>query len=259
VGEYDRQTHRFMPDYHGRMNYGPIRQGSLHAPSATIDDSGRLLSVFNLKEGKQEEGWNGMMSVPRHLWLDPDNSLCIEPVVELESLRFDHKQVGETEIPTNGEIVLDGINGKAMEIEASLGADSAREVGLNVLRSPHGEEQTTITVYRCPSRHDRRSEWQLGIDVTRASLRSDVRSRTPEIGPLYANDNQPVRLRIYVDRSSIEVFANGKQCLTVRVYPDREDSNGISVFARGGAAKLLSLHAWQMRSIWPELRHREGE
>jgi hypothetical protein len=42
------------------------------------------------------------------------------------------------------------------------------------------------------------------------------------------------------------------------VYPDREDSQGISIFARGSAAKLISFNAWQMNSIWPELKHLEG-
>ena len=64
---------------------------------------------------------------------------------------------------------------------------------------------------------------------------------------------------MFLDRSVLEVYANGRQCLTVRVYPEREDSNGVSIFARGSEAKLVSLDAWQMRSIWPELSHREGK
>jgi beta-fructofuranosidase len=61
-----------------------------------------------------------------------------------------------------------------------------------------------------------------------------------------------------VDHSIVEVFANGRQCLTLRAYPEREDSSGISLFARGGAAKLVSLDLWQMRSVWSELEDREG-
>ena len=89
-------------------------------------------------------------------------------------------------------------------------------------------------------------------------MRSDVYARTAEIGPLDLR-GEPLRLRIFVDRSLIEAFANGRQCLTVRVYPTLEDSRGVSVFARGSGARLASLDAWQMRSIWPELAHLEGE
>ena len=65
-------------------------------------------------------------------------------------------------------------------------------------------------------------------------------------------------LRVFIDRSIIEVYANDRQCLTVRVYPEREDSRGVSLFARGGDAKLLSLDCWQMRSIWPNCRIGRG-
>ena len=52
IGEYDTETHRFRPETHGRMNYGPWVVGGLHAPSATIDDSGRYLGVFNMHTGQ---------------------------------------------------------------------------------------------------------------------------------------------------------------------------------------------------------------
>jgi hypothetical protein len=55
------------------------------------------------------------------------------------------------------------------------------------------------------------------------------------------------------------VFANGIQCLSLRAYPTLEKSNGVSVFARGGEAKLINLKAHQMGSIWPELEHKVGK
>ncbi len=258
VGDYDRDSHRFIPDYHGRMAYGPLVPGGLHAPSATVDDDGRFLAIFNLHECRSEPGWSGMMSLPRHLWLTADNALRIEPVPELQSLRFGRAHAGPTEIPANEEILLGGITGGVVEIEATIDPGSAREVGLHVLRSPDAREQTTITLHRTIVRGDP-ADCRLGIDVSRASLLSDVLSRTPEIGPLRLEAGEPLKLRIFLDRSSIEVFANGKQCLTVRVYPQREDSTGVALFARGGPARLTSLDAWQMRSIWPELQRFEGE
>ena len=49
-----------------------------------------------------------------------------------------------------------------------------------------------------------------------------------------------------------------RQCAVARAYPEREDSNGISLFSIGGEAQIVSLDVWQMRSIWPELKYREG-
>ena len=257
VGDYDRSTHRLTPDYHGRMNYGPLVRGCLHAPSATIDDHGRFIGIFNLHETIQPTEWRGVMSLPRHLSLDDDNALRIEPVPELESLRFDHAHAGPLSLPANSETVLDGVAGKAIEINAVIDPGAAREVGLNILRSPDADEQTAVTLYRDVVLW-REHECRLGIDTSRASLGLDVEARPPEVGPLTLSEGEPLALRIFIDRSIVEVFANGRQCLTVRVYPGREDSCGVSVFARGGEAKLVSLDAWQMRSVWPELKSREG-
>ncbi len=50
----------------------------------------------------------------------------------------------------------------------------------------------------------------------------------------------------------IEVFANGRACLTGRVYPTRADSLGLGLVARGGSARLFSLSIWEMRPISPD-------
>ena len=257
VGDYDRATHRFTPDLHGRLNYGPMMAGSLHAPSATVDPQGRFLAIFNVKEGKEPQGWNDIMSLPRRFSLAPDGGVLTEPAAEIEQLRYDPRRVEAMEIPGNGEVHLESVGGKAIEIETVIDPGAAREVGLYVLRSPDGAEKTRISFF--PNNHPWFGIGSLQIDVSVASLRNDACARTPEIGPLALEEGEPLRLRIFVDRSIVEVFANGRQCLTLRAYPDREDSRGVSLFARGGAAKLVSLDAWRMRSAWPELKDREGQ
>ena len=59
---------------------------------------------------------------------------------------------------------------------------------------------------------------------------------------------EPLQLRVFVDRSVVEVFANGKQCVAVRVC--REDSAGVSLRAQGSSALMTSLSSWQMRNIY---------
>ncbi len=251
VGEYDAAAHRFHPEQHGRMNYGPLAVGSLHAPSATVDDSGRFLSIFNVKESREPNGWNDIMTLPRVLSLDGDGSLRIEPVSEVESLRGEHRQVDPVDVEANSEVVLDEVSGNALELELVLEPGDAHESGLKVLRSPDGAEETRISFF--PKGHPRFGTAQLQIDGTASSLRTDIVPRTPEIGPLEIGEDEPLRLRVFIDRSIVEVFANGRQCLTLRAYPDRPDSVGVSLFARGGRARLQRLDAWQMQSAWPEL------
>ena len=49
-----------------------------------------------------------------------------------------------------------------------------------------------------------------------------------------------------LDCSAIEVFANGKLCLTTRIYPSRDDSLGTAAFAHGGSATLQRMDAWEL-------------
>jgi beta-fructofuranosidase len=63
--------------------------------------------------------------------------------------------------------------------------------------------------------------------------------------------NEPLKLRVFIDKSVVEVFVNGRQYLAMRVYPGRDDSMGVSLRAEGQDAKLNRLDAWQMKPIWP--------
>jgi beta-fructofuranosidase len=252
VGDYDSSTHQFSPNYHGRLNNGPLAIGSLHAPSATIDDSGRYLGIFNVKESRDEQGWRDIMTLPYHLSLAEDDSLLIQPVEEMKSLRGDHVELGPIEAGAGEDIVLEGISGNAIEIEAVIEPGDAHEIGLRVFRSPDAEEQTRISFF--PNAVRRFDTPRIQIDGTLSSNRTDLVSRTPEIGHIDIAEDEPLRLRIFMDRSIVEVFVNDVQSLTLRAYPDRDDSVGVSFFARGGTAKLVSLDAWQMDCIWPELR-----
>jgi levanase len=71
--------------------------------------------------------------------------------------------------------------------------------------------------------------------------------------PLTARRGE-VRLRILVDWSSVEVFADrGQRVITDQAFP-ASTSQGVALFAEGGTAKLDSLHIWKMRSIWTRPR-----
>ena len=78
----------------------------------------------------------------------------------------------------------------------------------------------------------------------------DVMARPEEVAPFKLGEGEPLRLRVFIDKSVVEVFANGRQCLALRVYPGREDSVGVSVRAQGSDAVLRFLDAWQMKSVW---------
>ena len=255
LGDYDKVHHRFRPFAHGRFNFGQLAHGGVHAPSATPDGKGGVYVIHNINEGRPTRGWNQIMSLVRLLTLREDNTLGIEPISAVESLRFDHKHVAATVLPGNREIALEGIEGNAMELAAEIDPKGAREVCINVLRSPDSEECTAIKFYRhgfMAVRKGGRTYQQdaLVLDPSRASLAPDVLARPAEVAPFELKDDEPLKLQIFIDKSVVEVFANGRQCVALRVYPERKDSVGVSIRAQGSDAALLSLEAWQMKSIW---------
>jgi len=59
--------------------------------------------------------------------------------------------------------------------------------------------------------------------------------------------SQLIRLHVIVDATSLEVFADGgRVVLTDQIFP-KPASRGVSLFATGGAARLRSLEAWELR------------
>jgi sucrose-6-phosphate hydrolase SacC (GH32 family) len=57
-----------------------------------------------------------------------------------------------------------------------------------------------------------------------------------------------VTLRIFLDRSILEVYCGGA-ALTGRTFCDPEAA-GVDLFAEGGSVRLRALDLWEMRSIW---------
>ena len=55
-----------------------------------------------------------------------------------------------------------------------------------------------------------------------------------------------LQLRVFVDKSVIEVFANDRQAITRRVYPERDANDRVALFARGGSAACSAIRTWDM-------------
>ena len=268
LGDYDTERDKFVVTSQHDFNFGASGPGGVHAPSATPDGKGGVYVIFNMNPAKPTEGWNQIMTLPRRLTLQGTDkigrdTLLVEPAGDVESLRSEHRQITDMVLPANQEIVLGSIRGNAIELMAEIETNDAPLVELNVLRSPGKEEYTRIAFYRERGFRDweRYQGWQrdklaaatdslVSIDSSYSSLSPDVRSRAPETGPVFLERDEPLRLRVFVDRSVVEVFVNGRQCVAMRVYPDREDSVGVSLRSQGQEARVVSLDAWQMENIY---------
>jgi beta-fructofuranosidase len=245
--------HTFTPASQGLTDFGPY----FYAAQTQLDDQGRRLMWGWVKEGRSAEaqqaaGWAGVMSLPRLLSLRPDGLPGMAPAPELRVLRGRHHRFTDIHLTPSSSDVLGDVKGDCLEIlvVAEFGPGGAGRFGLKVRCSPDGEEQTLITYDRAAGR--------LAVDRDRSSLSPEV-SRGVQEGPFELDDDECLRLRVFLDRSVVEVFANDHACLTDRIYPTRTDSLGLDLFAYGGSAMLNTVDIWEMEAIWPTSDRAKGE
>jgi len=236
VGEWKNE--QFYPEVHERMSWvdnGYFAPRTLEAP-----DGRQILWswIFDKRSGatKTASGWSGEMALPRELSLGEDNRLRISPIKELQCLRYNEQTLNDIDVASGKEVVLDKITGNTIELEIQIDPQDAKQVGIKVCRSPGGEEETPV-FYDV-------AEQRLKIDTTKSSRGEGPKQ--VEAGPFALKSGELLTLRVFVDRSVVEAFANDRQAVLRRIYPSRPDSLTVSVFANGGAAKVRQVKAWQM-------------
>ena len=262
IGRYERE--RFYPERHGRMNWPG---GPSFAQESLLDGKGRRVlwawvCESQSRDAQLRNGWAGLMSLPKVLSLTADGTLQIQPVEELSALRLNHRQHANIELSADSQQVLADVHGDCVELILEVEPPDVGEFGLKVRCSPDSEEQTVITL-------DPAAE-TLKIDTTRSSLSDEIVQPWPEPGASFAPkplerrvdvriqeapfallSGELLRLQIFLDRSILEVFANGRQCITQRIYPTRRDSLGTVLFSRGGSTQVRSLEAWDIAATNP--------
>jgi len=241
IGTYSDD--RFKPETHGRMTWA---DNAFFAPESLMDDQGRRIMwawIFDGRSGetRKASGWSGTMSLPRVLWLGEDGTLRMRPPKELEVLRYNPKKLENLTIEADSEMPLKDISGNSLELNIEMIPDGAEQCGIKVCCSPDGEEQTSIF-------YDAK-EQKLKIDTTKSSLGEGPKS--VESGPFKLNPDESLNLRVFVDKSVVEVFANDRQAVMRRIYPTRIDSQDVVLFSRGGATEVKSIEAWGMTSSNP--------
>ncbi|WP_270889468.1 GH32 C-terminal domain-containing protein [Pedococcus sp. 5OH_020] len=191
--------------------------------------------------------WRGEQSVPRELSLRTVGgkvSLVQSPISELDSLagkpvRLDGTTAVRPVTVTAGTTPVPA-SGRSLRLDATFTAATAPEFGVDV-RVGTGDGQRT----------------RIGYDVDAGELFLD-RTKSGDVGfsaafsridrvkvPL---QNGKLRLKVYVDSSSVEVFANGGiASLTDLVFP-ATSSTGIDVFSTSGSTRVDSLTVRQLGS-----------
>jgi beta-fructofuranosidase len=236
VGEW--KDEQFYPETHAQMSWV---DNSFFAPESLVDDKGRRIMWAWIMDGpefemRQKHGWSGTMSLPRVLTLGDDGLLRMDVPEEIEALRYDAVRKSNLEVPGDTEVQVEGVDGNSLELIIEMDSDQASQFGVKVCVSPDGQEETSI-FYDV-------SEGRLKVD-TRKSGPEDT-PKTVEAAPFELQRGERLKLRIFVDKSVVEVFANSRQAVMRRIYPSRADSIGVSLFSTGGSTRVHSLKAWKI-------------
>ena len=191
------------------------------------------------------ESWGqGAESLPRNLGLvsSPRGyQLIQQPLSRLQKLRGALVSVGPQTIQNTVNLTQFQPPANTYELDAVFNLSSTNQnFGLNLCVGG-----TNLVV--------------VGYDVTtgnvfldrRASGNVSFSSSFPSIvnAPLSTQAGY-IEFHIFVDQSSIEVFANGGQAvLTSLIFPN-PSSLGVQLFSANGVTTLRSLSAWNLTSIW---------
>ena len=235
----DFKDGKFLPDHHALLNWA---RWDFFAPESLLTPDGRRVMwawctpwVNDMQKTSRTRNFDnllnpavfqqGIQSLPRELSLPKDGVLRIKPLRELEGLRFDEKRVENMTVESDSLRLLDGIKGDTMELEIVIAAPRAREFGINLLCDEKGGNGFVIG--------------------------TGAGSRTLSVGyvnpPFELKENEDLTLRIFIDKSMIEVFANDRQA-AVAWHEYLPENLNVSLFSRGGELTVKKVTGWKMRS-----------
>ena len=228
--------------------------GTMFAPETLLDDQGRRIMwawVLDRKSGVS----SGTMSMPRVLTLSKDKlSLVIEPPKEIDRLRYDAMEEKPFTVNAGQSVTLNKVSGNMLEMDILIDPGQAKKFGVKVFSSKDGVEQTPIIIDR--------NRKIMQIDMQKSGLNRPVyeefamafASPDPKHNPVIITEDAPftltpgekVHLRVFLDKSMLEVFANGRQCITQVIYPTLKDAVNVEVFADDAPIKVESIKAWKL-------------
>lgn len=216
------------------------------------DEDGRRISMgwmsnWDYPFAYPTSPWNGQMSLPREWSLKTNASgdvrMVQSAVDELKKLRVGTKTFGGITLTPDSEDPLSQETGIAYEVVADLemiGEDTAFEIGLRKSR-----EQETMIGFN-------RSEGKIYFDRSKSG-ESDFSEKfskrhEAELDPIDGR----LKLRMFVDGSSVEVFAgDGEVAFSNLIFPDGA-SDGMSLRVTSGRVKVQQFDVHPLKNVWKE-------
>jgi beta-fructofuranosidase len=221
IGDFDAAACRFHPRTRGLLDYGP----NFYAPNTMQVPDGRRLVWGWVNGFPGGHGWNGCLSLPRQLSLSRDGRLRQVPAPQLAKLRGHPLKWRNLSFGEHDKI-LNLPQTNTLEISAEIDLQTAKAVALEFKSDDQGTPPIEL--------HFNGSE--LSVMNAQAPL------------PL-AKGERKLNLRIFLDRSVLEVFANNTVCFTQTIAPFAAGVT-LALRAEEGTARAKRIEAWPMKTIW---------
>ena len=235
LGEW--RNEQFSPDFHARMNWclsdgmaDGDHGGDFFAPESLVTPDGRRIMwawCFASSKSGGNELWDGIQSLPRELSLPEDGILRIKPLRELEQLRYAPTREENLVVESGAPLRL-GVAGDAIEIMATIKQGGALRYGVKVL---------------C----DRSNGKGIDIAVEPGNRCIKLGSTT---APFALARGEDLRLRVFVDRRIVELFANDRQAV-VKQHNHAQDDVGVCLFSEGCRMEATQVKGWKMQPSNP--------
>ena len=211
------KDHRFVPEYHGTLDHSR----TFYAPTSMLTPDGRRL-LWGWAQVKGD-GWNGCLTLPRVLSLRKGGRLEVEPAKELAKLRgplTTHSEVG------------DGAGSYSLPLQPAEGL----EIDLTI--RPTGAKRFGVSLR---DRDTKALESLVAVDLAAGTMTAGgVSAKLP---PRSAAD--AYRLRVFLDRSILEAYLDGTECLTVPFKSDPTRPRDVVLSADGG--HRIDCSAWPLK------------
>jgi len=215
----DFKDEKYLPEFHAMMNW---KYRDFFAPESLLTPDGRrVMWAWCRVEAAQ----SAIQSLPRELSLPADGVLRIKPLRELKKLRYDQKNEGNITVKSNSSHMLKRICGDTVELSVTIKPTSAKEYGVSVFCDKDGK----------------------GFPVT-IKPESKVLAMGKIKPPFELKKGEDLNLRIFLDKSMVEVFVNDRQGAVYMHQHDKENV-GISLFSKGGDI-TAKVKGWKMKSIY---------
>lgn len=222
IGSYDKEHNKFNREHIQAIDYGI----DFYAPQTLESVDGRRIMIgwlqnWNTLAGKPRDcRWFGQMSIPRELSIQ-NGRLMQTPVRELEQYRCN--RVVHQDVLVHGETTLNHVEGRMIDMTLNIRpVEGSSYACFQVNLAKDGAYVTTL-------RYDPNTS-TLEMDRTHSGTHADV-VHTRRL--LVGQRDGALKLRILMDRYSIEVFVNdGEQAVSTAIFTP-QTACGISFEAVG--------------------------